>query len=79
MRSIRFILPLVALALCVMPAAALASNGGTTAAIVKDVAKDGKVDGHYTSTQLKSLATPPAIGTRRPQTTTGVPMGASRG
>ena len=49
MRTTRFILPLVALALCVMPAVALASSGGTTQAIVKDVAKDGKVDGHYTN------------------------------
>jgi hypothetical protein len=61
MRSIRFILPLVALALCVMPAAALASNGGTTAAIVKDVAKDGKVDGKYTSAQLKSALNSPLL------------------
>ena len=30
MRTTRFIIPLVALALCVMPAVALASNGGTT-------------------------------------------------
>ena len=61
MRTIRFILPLVALALCVMPAAALASNGGTTSAIVKDVAKDGKVDGHYTSAQLKSALNSPLL------------------
>ena len=61
MRRIRFILPLVALALCVMPAAALASNGGTTAAIVKDVAKDGKVDGNYTSAQLKSALKNPLL------------------
>jgi len=61
MRNIRFILPLVALALCVMPAAALASNGGTTSAIVKDVAKDGKVDGKYTSSQLKSALNSPLL------------------
>ena len=61
MRRIRFILPLVALALCVMPAAALASNGGTTSAIVKDVAKDGKVDGNYTSSQLKSALKNPLL------------------
>jgi hypothetical protein len=61
MRTTRFILPLVALALCVMPAAALASSGGTTSAIVKDVAKDGKVDGHYTSSQLKSALKNPLL------------------
>ena len=61
MRTTRFILPLVALALCVMPAAALASNSGTTQAIVKDVAKDGKVDGHYTSAQLKAALNSPLL------------------
>ena len=61
MRTIRFILPLVALALCVMPAAALASSGGTTSAIVTDVAKDGKVDGHYTSAQLKAALNSPLL------------------
>jgi hypothetical protein len=61
MRKIRFILPLVALALCVMPAASLASSGGTTSAIVKDVAKDGKVDGHYTTAQLKSALKNPLL------------------
>jgi hypothetical protein len=61
MRTTRFILPLVALALCVMPAAALASSGGATSAIVKDVAKDGKVDGHYTSSQLKSALKNPLL------------------
>ena len=61
MRTIRFILPLVALALCVMPAAALASSGGTTSAIVSDVAKDGKVDGHYTSAQLKAALNSPLL------------------
>ena len=61
MRTIRFILPLVALALCVMPAAALATSGGTTSAIVSDVAKDGKVDGHYTSAQLKSALNSPLL------------------
>jgi hypothetical protein len=61
MRTIRFIIPLVALALCVLPAAALASNGGTTQAIVKDVAKDGKVDGHYTSAQLKAALNSPLL------------------
>ena len=61
MRTTRFILPLVALALCVMPAVALASNGGVTQAIVKDVAKDGKVDGHYTQAQLKSALKSPLL------------------
>jgi hypothetical protein len=61
MRKFRFILPLVALALCVMPAAALANSGGTTSAIVKDVAKDGKVDGHYTSAQLRSALKNPLL------------------
>ena len=61
MRTTRFILPLVALALCVMPAVALASNGGTTQAIVKDVAKDGKVDGHYTNAQLKAALKSPLL------------------
>ena len=61
MRTTRFIVPLVALALCVMPAAALASSGGTTQAIVKDVAKDGKVDGHYTSAQLKAALESPLL------------------
>ena len=61
MRTTRFILPLVALALCAMPAAALASSGGTTSAIVKDVAKDGKVDGHYTSAQLKAALASPLL------------------
>ena len=61
MRSIRFILPLVALVLCVLPAAALAGNGGTTSAIVKDVAKDGKVDGHYTTAQLKAALKNPLL------------------
>jgi hypothetical protein len=61
MRAIRFILPLVALALCVMPAAALASSGGSTQAIVQDVAKDGKVDGHYTSAQLKAALASPLL------------------
>jgi len=62
MRSTRFILPLVALALCVMPAAALASSGGTTQAIIKDVAKDGKVDGHYTTAQLQAALKSPLLG-----------------
>ena len=44
-----------------MPAAALASSGGTTQAIVKDVAKDGKVDGHYTSAQLKAALASPLL------------------
>ncbi|MDX6617838.1 MAG: hypothetical protein QOK36_224, partial [Gaiellales bacterium] len=57
MRTTRFILPLVALALCVMPAMALAAGGGATQAIIKDVAKDGKVDGHYTTGQLKTALT----------------------
>jgi len=61
MRHIRFILPLVALALCVMPAAALATSGGTTSAIVSDVAKDGKVDGHYTNAQLKAALKSPLL------------------
>ena len=61
MRTTRFILPLVALALCVMPAVALASNGGTTQAIVKDVAKDGKVDGHYTNAQLRAALKSPLL------------------
>jgi hypothetical protein len=63
MRSTRFILPLVALALAlsVMPAAALASSGGTTQAIIKDVAKDGKVDGHYTTAQLKAALKSPLL------------------
>jgi hypothetical protein len=61
MRTTRFILPLVALALCVMPAAALASSGGATTAIVKDVAKDGKVDGHYTTAQLKAALKNPLL------------------
>ena len=67
MRTTRFILPLVALALCVMPAVALASNGGTTQAIVKDVAKDGKVDGHYTTGAAQVRAQEPAAqAVRRP-------------
>jgi uncharacterized surface anchored protein len=61
MRTFRFILPLVALALCVLPAAALADSGSTTSAIVKDVAKDGKVNGHYTSAQLKSALKNPLL------------------
>ncbi|HET6171060.1 MAG TPA: hypothetical protein VFD90_00555 [Gaiellales bacterium] len=61
MRTIRFIIPLVALALCVMPAVALASNGGVTQAIVKDVAKDGKVNGHYTQAQLKTALNSPLL------------------
>ena len=61
MRTTRFILPLVALALCVMPAAALASSGGVTQAIIKDVAKDGKVDGHYTTGQLKTALKSPLL------------------
>ena len=61
MRTTRFIIPLVALALCVMPAAALASSGGSTQAIVQDVAKDGKVDGHYTSSQLKAALNSPLL------------------
>jgi hypothetical protein len=61
MRTTRFILPLVALALCAMPAAALASSGGTTSAIVKDVAKDGKVDGHYTTSQLRAALKNPLL------------------
>jgi hypothetical protein len=61
MRTTRFILPLVALALCVMPAVALASSGGTTQAIVKDVAKDGKVNGHYTNAQLKAALKSPLL------------------
>ena len=67
MRTIRFILPLVALALCVLPAAALASNGGTTSAIVKDVAKDGKVDGqlHVGAAQVRPQQ-PAAQAVRRP-------------
>jgi len=63
MRKIRFILPLAALALALgaMPAASLAANGGTTSAIVKDVAKDGKVDGHYTTAQLQSALKNPLL------------------
>ena len=61
MRTTRFIIPLVALALCVMPAVALASSGGATQAIVKDVAKDGKVDGHYTNAQLKAALKSPLL------------------
>jgi ABC-type Na+ efflux pump permease subunit len=61
MRKTRFILPLVALALCVMPSAALASSGGSTQAIVKDVAKDGKVDGHYTQAELKAAIASPLL------------------
>jgi hypothetical protein len=61
MRTTRFILPLVALALCAMPAAALASSGGTTQAIIKDVAKDGKVNGHYTTGQLKTALKSPLL------------------
>ena len=67
MRTTRFILPLVALALCVMPAVALASSGGTTQAIVKDVAKDGKVDGHYTNAAAQGSSQEPAAqAVRRP-------------
>jgi hypothetical protein len=61
MRKARFIIPLVALVLCVVPAAALASSNGTTQAIVKDVAKDGKVDGHYTQAQLKAALKSPLL------------------
>ena len=61
MRTTRFIVPLVALALCVMPAAAIASSGGSTQAIVKDVAKDGKVDGKYTSAELKAALASPLL------------------
>jgi hypothetical protein len=61
MRSKRFILPLVALALCVMPAMALAAGGGSTQAIIKDVAKDGKVNGHYTNSQLKAALKSPLL------------------
>jgi hypothetical protein len=61
MRTTRFIIPLVALLLCVVPAAALASSSGTTQAIVKDVAKDGKVDGHYTQAQLKAALKSPLL------------------
>ena len=64
MRKIRFILPLAALALALgaMPAASLAADGGgSTSAIVKDVAKDGKVDGHYTTAQLKSALKNPLL------------------
>ena len=60
MRTTRFILPLVALALCVMPAMAFA-NGGTTSAIVKDVAKDGQLNGHYTQAQLKAALKNPLL------------------
>jgi hypothetical protein len=61
MRTTRFILPLVALALCVMPAMALAAGGGSTQAIIKDVAKDGKVNGHYTDAQLKAALKSPLL------------------
>jgi hypothetical protein len=61
MRTTRFIIAIVALALCVMPAVALASGSGTTQAIVKDVAKDGKVDGHYTQAQLKAALKSPLL------------------
>ncbi len=61
MRKVRFILPLVALALCAMPAASLAADGDTTSAIVQDVAKDGKVDGNYTPAQLKSALKSPLL------------------
>jgi hypothetical protein len=61
MRTARFIIPIVALALCVMPAVALASSSGTTQAIVKDVAKDGKVDGHYTHAQLAAALKSPLL------------------
>jgi hypothetical protein len=60
MRTTRFILPLVALVLCVMPAMALAAGGGTTQAIIKDVA-DGKVNGHYTDAQLKAALKSPLL------------------
>jgi hypothetical protein len=61
MRTTRFVLPLVALALCVMPAMALAAGGGSTQAIIKDVAKDGKVDGNYTTGQLKAALKSPLL------------------
>jgi hypothetical protein len=61
MRTTRFVLPLVALALCVMPAMALAAGGGSTQAIIKDVAKDGKVDGTYTTGQLKAALKSPLL------------------
>ena len=90
MRTTRFIVPLVALALCVMPAAAIASSGGSTQAIVKDVAKDGKVDGHYTSAQLKAALASPllkqyggqgavesVLTTSQPKTTTTTPAPAT--
>jgi hypothetical protein len=61
MRTTRFVLPLVALALCVMPAMAFAAGGGSTQAIIKDVAKDGKVDGSYTTGQLKAALKSPLL------------------
>jgi hypothetical protein len=61
MRTTRFIIPLVALALCVMPAMAIASSGGATQAIVKDVADNGKVDGHYTKAQLQAALASPLL------------------
>jgi hypothetical protein len=61
MRTTRFIIPLVALALFALPAVALAGGAGTTQAIVKDVAKDGKVDGHYTQAQLKAALKSPLL------------------
>jgi hypothetical protein len=44
-----------------MPAMALAAGGGSTQAIIKDVAKDGKVDGHYTTGQLKLALKSPLL------------------
>jgi hypothetical protein len=44
-----------------MPAMALAAGGGSTQAIIKDVAKDGKVDGHYTTGQLKTALKSPLL------------------
>ena len=47
--------------MCDAGSGALASDSGTTQAIVNDVAKDGKVDGHYTSAQLKAALNSPLL------------------
>jgi hypothetical protein len=60
--STRRLAALVAvLALAIFATSAFAGSGDVTAAIVKDVAADGHVDGHYTNAQLRTALNSPLL------------------
>ena len=60
--STRRLAALVAvLALAIFSTSAFAGSGDVTAAIVKDVAADGHVDGNYTAAQLRTALNSPLL------------------